>query len=82
MMIGHFKLNKRLKNLELMEVGLCRLFQNGDESTVHVLFQCDVLNRFRFQILRDPVPLADLCTKDFLSKLKSVIRRTELDEIL
>lgn len=81
LIIGHHKLNKHLKIIDLADVNLCRFYKEKNENAVYILCQCKALCKLRFQLLRDEKQSADYI-KSYLSKLKSHIRKKGLYEFL
>ncbi|KAJ8919261.1 hypothetical protein NQ315_003844 [Exocentrus adspersus] len=78
----HCRLNKHMSLMGLAEEATCRFCSEEEETAVHVLCQCEGLARLRFLILGEENPSASSYTKAPLSRLWSLIQRTQLDRVL
>ncbi|KAJ8911734.1 hypothetical protein NQ315_003634, partial [Exocentrus adspersus] len=79
LLTGHCRLNKHMSLMGLAEEATCRFCSEEEETAVHVLCQCEGLARLRFLILGEENPSASSYTKAPLSRLWSLIQRTQLD---
>ncbi|KAJ8911477.1 hypothetical protein NQ315_010848 [Exocentrus adspersus] len=82
LLTGHCRLNKHMSLMVLAEEATCRFCSEEEETAVHVLCQCEGLARLRFLILGEENPSASSYTKAPLSRLWSLIQRTQLDRVL
>ena len=82
LLTGHCRLNRHMSLMGLAEDATCRFCQEEEETSVHVLCHCEGLARLRFQLLGEEKPRANSYTKEPLSKLWSLLVRTELDKVL
>ncbi|KAJ8914517.1 hypothetical protein NQ315_002790 [Exocentrus adspersus] len=76
------KLNKHMSLMGLAEEATCRFCSEEEETAVHVLCQCEGLARLRFLILGEENPSARSYTEAPLSRLWSLMQRTQLDRVL
>ncbi|KAJ8911871.1 hypothetical protein NQ315_012537 [Exocentrus adspersus] len=78
----HCRLNKHMSLMGLAEEATCRFCSEEEETAVHVLCQCEGLARLRFLILGEENPSASSYTEAPLSRLWSLMQRTQLDRVL
>ncbi|KAJ8911521.1 hypothetical protein NQ315_000555 [Exocentrus adspersus] len=76
------RLNKHMSLMGLAEEATCRFCSEEEETSVHVLCQCEDLARLRFLILGEENPSASSYTEAPLSRLWSLMQRTQLDRVL
>ncbi|KAJ8916729.1 hypothetical protein NQ315_013933 [Exocentrus adspersus] len=79
LLTGHCRLNKHMSLMGLAEEATCRFCSEEEETAVHVLCQCEGLARLRFLILGEENPSASSYTEAPLSRLWSLMQRTQLD---
>ncbi|KAJ8919400.1 hypothetical protein NQ315_016493 [Exocentrus adspersus] len=82
LLTGHCRLNKHMSLMGLAEEATCRFCSEEEETAVHVLCQCEGLARLRFLILGEENPSASSYTEAPLSRLWSLMQRTQLDRVL
>ncbi|KAJ8921211.1 hypothetical protein NQ315_013683 [Exocentrus adspersus] len=73
--------DKHMSLMGLAEEATCRFCSEEEETAVHVLCQCEGLAKLRFLILGEENPSASSYTEAPLSRLWSLMQRTQLDRI-
>ncbi|KAK9501976.1 hypothetical protein O3M35_012594 [Rhynocoris fuscipes] len=79
---GHWDLNNHMHNRLLADDDLCRFCLEEEETTVHVLCQCEGLARLRLRIMGEPYPSPCSFMEEPLSRLKAFINESGLRAFL
>lgn len=80
LLTGHGQFRKHLHTMGLLngESTMCRLCSGEDETASHILFECEALSLRRYNLFGTACPENYHKLEDLTSKLKSLVRGTEL----
>jgi hypothetical protein len=79
LMTGHCNLRKHLHTMGIFkENHVCRLCSEEEETTFHIVFECEVLAHRRFNRLGLINPGEEIPTKNLMNRLLDLIKRTDL----
>jgi hypothetical protein len=77
-MTGHCNLRKYLHTMGIFkETPVCRLCNEEEETTSHIVFQCEALARWRFNLL-GLINLGEEIPKNLVNSLLHLIKETNL----
>jgi hypothetical protein len=79
LMTGHCNLRKHLYIIVIVkENPVCRLCSEEEETTFHIVFECEVLARWRFSLLGLINPGEEIPRKNLVNRLLDLIKGTNL----
>ena len=82
LLTGHCRLNKHMSTIGLTDEALCRICRTEEETSIHVLCQCEGLARLRFSQVGLEYPSAESYTKRPLTELLRLIKGAKLEQVL